>query len=500
MREKPPSCVTATDIYKYIQCPHWPYYDHHATPAERKKERAATEGEVQRREDGIVHETVAIEKYAAEAGARMEEVAVKGDAEAVFARTIALMEAGTPLIYQGMLIFGDLRGRPDLLERRSGTSRFGDWMYVPIDVKSSHDLSKYQKLQLTFYALLLEAVQGVFPPEAVIINRDHVCLPLDPVETKIECKKVIRALTEEILGAVKPDPVLRKSCHDIGVWGRLCEADAEKNKDIALLYNVNVQKLHSLRTLGIRTVDEAAEMDPQAFVGAAPGLTLHGLETIKRQARSLKEESVLIRKAVELPMEGWEIHFDIESDPPNDVDYLYGFLIRRPDGSEEYLPFVAETLEQEGEMWRQFLAWLETLPMEYTVYHFGVYEVTRLRTLEERYGGSHWLDAFRERMTDLKPLTTSSVTFPIYFYGLKYIERFLGFRWRSEVKSGGQSVDAFERYLETGDRKILDAIILYNEDDVRATAHLKDWLARYAREITEYEPPFPWKKRRKSAE
>ncbi|MCI0479321.1 ribonuclease H-like domain-containing protein, partial [Candidatus Uhrbacteria bacterium] len=70
----------------------------------------------------------------------------------------------------------------------------------------------------------------------------------------------------------------------------------------------------------------------------------------------------------------------------------------------------------------------------------------------------------------------------------------LGFSWRGDVKGGGQSVDVFERYLETGDRSLLEDIILYNEDDVRATAHLTDWLRTYATERTSYEGPYPWER------
>ena len=33
---------------------------------------------------------------------------------------------------------------------------------------------------------------------------------------------------------------------------------------------------------------------------------------------------------------------------------------------------------------------------------------------------------------------------------------------------------------ETGDRSYLEAILRYNEDDCRATYHIKDWLVQFA--------------------
>ena len=56
------------------------------------------------------------------------------------------------------------------------------------------------------------------------------------------------------------------------------------------------------------------------------------------------------------------------------------------------------------------------------------------------------------------------------------IAKLLGFRWRNKQAGGAQSIFWYEAWLETGDRKILQDIIDYNEDDVVATAHLHRWL------------------------
>lgn len=478
--------LTASDFYRFVQCPHWPYYERFATPEERKLKREPTQGEIDRWENGIKHEKDVVKDL----GKPVEEVPVTYDAEKDFQATLALMRKGAPLIYQGTLTDGDWTGRPDLLERREGESRLGPWYYVPVDVKSTHVLEKYQKLQLTFYATLLERIQGRFPAEPAILNRDGERLPFAAHEFIAEFETFVVEL-ERIRAGEKPDPVLRKSCYDTGPWGAVCERFARETNDIALLYNVDVNKLRALRALGIRTVSDAARMDPESLDGLAKGLRLHSLDVIKRQAQALEDGLVMVREPVSLPTEGLEIHFDIESDPPNDTDYLYGFLLRGP-GGDEYKAFVAEALEDERKMWTSFLDWLKELPDAYAVYHFSAYEKSRLAVLERRYGGSEWLDLFRTRMIDLKEITTHSVTFPLYFYGLKYIAKFLGFSWRGDVKGGSQSVDVFEAFLETKDRALLDSILLYNEDDVRATAHLKDWLVAYAKEVTSYEPPYPW--------
>lgn len=40
------------------------------------------------------------------------------------------------------------------------------------------------------------------------------------------------------------------------------------------------------------------------------------------------------------------------------------------------------------------------------------------------------------------------------------------------------SIVWYDEWLTTGNRELLDRIVQYNEDDVRATYHVKKWLAQ----------------------
>jgi uncharacterized protein len=68
------------------------------------------------------------------------------------------------------------------------------------------------------------------------------------------------------------------------------------------------------------------------------------------------------------------------------------------------------------------------------------------------------------------------VAFPVESYSLKHVARWLGFRWRQPDASGARAIYWYIQWLQTGDRAFLDAATLYNEDDCRATYHLKHWL------------------------
>ncbi|MCW1892236.1 MAG: TM0106 family RecB-like putative nuclease [Candidatus Uhrbacteria bacterium] len=486
----PTDFLTATDIYKFLICPHWPWFDRFGEAEDVARKRELTDGEVRRMDDGYQHEREVMQEVMK--GTTVVSIAEKGDAVALFEATKQAMAEGSACIYQGTLMADDRVGRPDLLIRVDGASMLGNWHYIPVDIKSCHELKVTHRFQLALYAWLLERTQGVYPEKAGIINREHEEHYFDPALMKADLQDVVEKI-DRIRKGEKPAPVVRKSCFDTSPWGAACLAYAQATNDIALLYSVDVRRVEAMRSLGIHTVDDAADMDVSSYAGAAEGLTAHGLETIKMQAKSLRDKIAFVRKPVALPETRCEIHFDIESDLPNDVDYLYGFQIRDEKG-ERYERFLADHPKDEGDMWKAFLKWLETLPPEYVVYHYAPYEPTRLRLLEGRYGGSPWLELFRSRMIDLKPYATKHLTLPLYFYSLKQICKFFGFSWRGQLQSGGASIDYYERWCESGDRSVLEEIVTYNEDDVRATAFLKDWLSTYAQDLAAYEPPYPWVK------
>lgn len=507
MPKKSLAPLTATDFYKFLTCPHWPWFERFASPKEKKLKRKLTPAEERRLDDGYLHEKEVMRERMA--GKNVKALSERGDVKKLFAATLKAMKAGAEAIYQGTLADGDWRGRPDLLVKIGGASKLGNWHYVPLDIKVAHELKPSHRHQLTFYSFLLERAQGVFPEKAGIINRDKEDLLFEPASWLREFEDVLAKL-ESIRAGEKPAFVLRKACMDTSPWGAACRAQAEAANDIALLYNVDVKKLAALRDLGVRTVGDAAELQVESLVGAAPGLTSRALESARLQARSLRDRTVFVKEPVSFTETPLEIYFDIESDLPNDVDYLYGFLLRDPSarfarsgqavgtsgrqvvGGAKYHAIVAERPEDESKLWREFLEWIETLPEDYIVYHYAPYERSRLRLLETRYGGSPALGRFKSKLFDLKNSATKNVTYPLYFYGLKYICKFLGFSWTGELQSGGESIDWYERWCKTGKRKILDAIIQYNEDDVRATMFLKDWLTAYARERAAYDEPYAW--------
>ncbi len=458
-----PERIAATMFYKYDSCPHWLYFDAYG---DLKKKAKLSRFSEMLLEMGTLHEkqVIAGEKF----------VEVKGRGESAFKTTLELMREGAPRIYHGVLMTDRFIGIPDILEKRTDkSSAFGNYYYVAIDIKSSERISDAHKYQLVCYGELLKEIQGVRPEEGYILNVSGVLLGFPLHEFEQQFHKAAGEV-EQAFAGVEPPPHVSSGCKQ-SPWFKECIALAKKTDDIALLYNVKKKAVLALREARVRTIEDAMKMNVELLAGSSTALTRHLLERIVVQARALIEKRHFIREEIELPRAATEIFFDIEGDPLRQIEYLFGFLVRE-NGNERYEYQLAEKPEQEGAMWKEFLEWTLRLPDDYVVYHYGTYEKARLTMLEARHGGSPALPRFRDRMIDLNEIVKEAIVFPLYFYGIKDIGGYIGFKRSKKIRGGGESIAFYEDWLGKKDKKKMAAIIEYNKDDVVATRYLKDWL------------------------
>jgi predicted RecB family nuclease len=485
--------VTPSHFFKLAKSPMWIWHDAFGDPS---KKEPLSEFTLKIMEDGNLHEKEYISKLEVE---EVDELnPIKGVQE-----TLRLMKEGKPLIYQGWLQMNAggvvYRGRPDLLEKRPGSSIFGEWIYVPVDIKSSSEAKTLHKQQLAFYCMILSSVQGASPASAVIINRAFIRLEV-AMDQKI-LDKTQEDIDEvlEILRGKRPDLHISSSTKDTP-WYRVCLQEAEDRSDISLIYKLRKDTAQALREHGIDTLSKMAVQDVDALPKLS-GASKETLQKAKLQAQSLIEKRpIFIGEPEPVEETDLKLYFDIEGDPWLNAEYLFGFwVVGDPEGrfaegghvrfSEQdpgkyFIYFLAESPDLEMIMWDDFLEWLCRLPYEYKVYHYAHYEQTAINKLGEKYKRSQKLDRFQGNLIDLKKNVDNAVIFPLYFYSIKDIAKssFVNFKWRHAKAGGGQSIFWYESWLETQDRQILQDIIDYNEDDVRATEHLHLWINKASQE------------------
>jgi len=446
-------------------CPHWQYFEYHADPKNKRKRSRFAEMLL---DAGVINEREIIGKM------QLQPVKGKTTKERI-AATKERMAEGVDMIYHGVLEDGDLIGEPDLLEKRLGkTSKLGAYYYVPIDIKSAEHMSDGHKYQLALYAELLASNQGLRPEEAYIINGYGVTMGFNIDDFRPKLLAAIDEVRQARAGNPLP-PFVSSGCKQ-SPWFDECLNLAKKSNDIALLYNIRESTMNKFREHGVHTIEQVAHADASELARNTD-TQKKTVERHKLQAEALVTGKHTFRHPAIFPDTTKEIFFDIEGDPLRQLEYLFGVLVR--EGShEEYVSFIAEDPKDEEKMWRAFLEWITELPQSYVVYHYGNYEMVRLEILAKRYGDNKALEKFKSAMIDLAETVKDTVVFPLYFYSIKDIGNYIGYKRSKKIKSGGDSIGFYEDWLKDGDRKKLQAVIEYNEDDVIATRALKDWLAK----------------------
>lgn len=467
-----PVAIKATDFYRYQTCQRIVYLDYNGNPDLRRSRSAYDQYIMQQ---GQQHEDAVIDQMT---HAPAEPGYTIGDLPSGARATRDLMRQGVTLIYQGVLVSGDLVGIPDLLQRIDGPSNLGDYHYRPIDIKMSsrNDNTGYHQ-QVMAYCHLLEQVQGVRPDGALWLqppteersgNGQFVEYPVifdeDMFFTALE---QVRAATD---AAADVPPSYTSTCKSCA-WFDVCVPDMRNRRDVSLVYKMQGKVAEQLRERGVLTVDQLAKLNAEDL------LSLHGVGKITagriiEQAQAMATGQPVIRNLPDLQKAPVEAFFDVESIPGDNLIYLFGVAIRDENGVRfEY--DLAEHAGQQEAAWNAFLTRMDTF--DGPVYHYGTYEKTVVRQLVATFGEAPRADRIQARLVDIEKMLKNSVVLPLLGYSLKDVDKYIGFK-RSDTMKGDDSILEYLAWLEDGDYAHLERIISYNEEDCRATLAIRDWL------------------------
>ncbi|MBI4117448.1 MAG: TM0106 family RecB-like putative nuclease [Parcubacteria group bacterium] len=469
-------------FYKFFLCPHWIWYDIYEDQKKHKHVPPVLEmlysGKI-REPQGVLpaKEFVEIKQE------------LYNDLDEAFLATVELMKQGKN-VYKPVLMDGHWVGEPDFIERRpiaelkaidsSAKSNFGDWYYVAYDIRNDPELKDEYKFPLVFASLILEKIQGAKPQDAYIINADGEARSF-LIEPFLDKFQLTLKEIEKVLEGEKPPPFIKGGCKR-SPWFSICEEETKGCEDISLIHGISQRDQRDFYEMGIKTVGQLAESDLNRLQEGLEGWNYDKLIRVRNQAEVLVSGRFLAIQSYNFPEVENEIYFDVESDPTRGIDFLFGLLVkkqnRKTSGGASFKYFLAKGKEDEKKMWEDFLEFLSKLE-NFVIYHYGYYEKHVLSRLEKRYGApSDLMKKFRENSLDLYNIATSSVVLPIYFYSLKDVAGFIGYKWTDEGAGGGEAVIWYDQWLETGNKKFLNKLIKYNEDDVRATALIKEWLEK----------------------
>jgi predicted RecB family nuclease len=410
--------------------------------------------------------------------------------------TREMMAQGEERIYQGVLLIetGDTQfvAVPDLLIKIEGHSVFGNWLYVPMEIKLSKRAKTEYQTTLAYHVKVLSEFQGAWPETAWLQMKDRPDpYAIDLWEMLPRMEELVLELQEMLRTRSEPEVFISRNRCGLCQWYGHCYGEASGTGHLSLLPGVTQSRYKELVTMDVLQVADLAKLTPRTLE-LMPGF---GLETGRRLIRQAQAQlNNLALPGDEFPTDGWgsrawenmvptrgiELYFDVESEPSKDLIYLHGVLVvDRIAQTNVFHSLIGETPDDEQRVWLEFLDLVWAYP-DAPIFHFCPYEVQVVGKLAKRYGTpEHRVKPLYPRFVDLHDRITRLATLPVESYALKNIARWMGFDWRDANANGAQSIYWYAQWLETGDRTHLDAIITYNEDDCRATYHMKEWMVAF---------------------
>jgi uncharacterized protein len=487
---------SATDLINYLECPHLTHLDIEIALGRLELKATRTDSTDLLARKGDEHERAHLAQLRSEGREIVEiesEPGLDGTREGA-QRTAAAMRAGAEVIYQGVLFDGARwRGHSDFLQRVESPSELGSFSYEVADTKLARRVKPYFLLQLCFYSELLESIQGTAPVRMHVVLGTHEVQSFRLADFAAYYRAVkhrFEAVLDVGLATTYPEPV--EHC-GLCSWEEHCIAKREADEHLSLVANIRRSQRTALNERNIATV---AQLATAQTADRPPRIASATFERLRAQAKlQLAQRTTgepryeLLEPAddrgfarLPLPCQG-DIFFDMEGDPFFDdgLEYLFG-AVTLQDGKPHFQAFWATDRVTEKQAFERFIDFtmqrLARFP-DLHVYHYAPYEATALRRLM----GLH---ATRE--DELDQLLRGKVLVDLYevvrqalrvsqpSYSIKSIEAFYMEERDTEVTEGGDSIISFERFLDTGDRSLLQAIERYNEDDCRSTHLLREWL------------------------
>jgi len=422
-------------------------------------------------------------------------------------KTLALMQQGVERISRGVLLteYRDgvmLVSCPDLLVRQPGESIFGDWIYVPTDIRLGKRPKLDYQVMAAFHAYVLAAVQGAWCDTSWLMLRQRGPYAVDLVDLVPRMEEILYACAEMLVAQREPEVFIAHNRCDLCHWYSFCyglatggsHRDRFANRHLSLLPGVTPSRYAYLKQMQITTL-EALAAAPVRELEMLPGFGPTVAHKLVHQAQATLKQEALLNPALShgalmelvnsrgLPTAEVELYFDIESAPEQNVVYLHGVLVvDRARGHNQFYALLAETPEDERLAWSQLIDLFGRYP-DAPIFHFCPYEVQTVRRLGEAFGTApEQIESVLTRFVDLHDWVTRVALLPVESYALKAIARWLGFTWRDAEANGAQSIFWYAQWLQTGDRTFLESILRYNEDDCRATHRVKDWLVAFISE------------------
>jgi uncharacterized protein len=464
--------IRASDARSWTECLRKVWYNHNPPPLQQKPEDDSMLEFF--KEKGFKHEDIVLKEL---------KKKYKVEEATSAAHTQQLMKQGAEVIYQPQFVDHQKKivGHPDFLIKQD------DGSYQVADAKLANTTKKDVKIQLGVYR--------------VLVGSDHPAIVYHGNGDTSEVGDEANKMTQEFLVSMR-DILSKKSppsakhafnkCSGCK-YKEICIPEFKAKDDLSLLYGINKISAEALEKIGITTITQLADIDPDTL----PDIPYMKKPEDKRRAvmtaKAYKKDEAIQVKKLKLPRGHW-VHFDIESNPfvSENKDYVYLWGLLEPDYKDsDYDHVWADAEKDDRKTWFAFLNKVKKLRQQHPdliLAHYSQFEVKAIERYAERYKMKNnptvrYLLGKKSPLFDLLDAVKETFIMPTNSYGLKEISKnpkLVNFQWSDEDSGSAWSVVQYHKFLEEKDpvkkQELKDKIIEYNRDDVRATHKLEMWM------------------------
>jgi predicted RecB family nuclease len=367
-----------------------------------------------------------------------------------------------------------LESRLHAVERVPSEGRGKAAQFIPIRFIFRNKLTKDDKLLLAFDAFVLSQVLGREVSLGKIIHGDdHATQKVRTPALTGEVRKRIEKISALLSSSAPPDLVLNRHCAACEFQAR-CRQKALETDDLSLLANMSAKERQKLRSKGIFTVTQLSyTFRPRRRPKRMRDKREKYHHSLK--ALAIREKKIHIVGSPELKIEGTPVYLDVEGLPDRDFYYLIGMRIGNGESAVQYSLW-ADTVEDEGKIWREFLAILETVEKPVLI-HYGSYETDFLRKMSSRYNSPTQSTADRTAVNILNEMF-GHVYFPTYSNSLKDLGAWLGVVWSDSLPVGVLSIVYRFEWERSRDMLKKSRLVDYNTQDCRGVEMVTQALLR----------------------
>ena len=306
-----------------------------------------------------------------------------------------------------------------------------------------------------------------------------------------EYEGAVREAAAVLGSAVEPDLLLAHSTCKRCMFYSHCWEQAERDRRIEILPEVQAADVPDYHALGVRTVEQLAGLDPQRM---PRGPRRDAAKRAVRVAGAWRDNRPAWLQRPRLP-EHPVVFFDVEGDARGEESetpiYLWGLALDEG-GDARHAEALFADFSPEGDRrgWEAFLAratqLLEAHPKSRWL-HWDSSETLWIKRYAERLGAPTGLaERILGACWDLKRELDRCVRLPLRSYSMKHVAPWMGFEWRNPESGSEWSLAQYHRARQAGTEaereRLLAEVAEYNADDLWAMRAVWVWLRENAPE------------------